>query len=145
MKKKLLLSAVLLAVAAALHGLRPDPEAGRETQKTLTSGIRGTAMPGALAAGERPGWLERLSGEVAAFRRWAQYYNTANAAERAGMVDEGKTLARAHRERMRQLITTDPRRALDEAVPVAVRQKPPANGAGMLGGGGKERGGISNV
>lgn len=132
MKKKLLLSAVLLAVAAALHGLRPDPEVGRESQQTPTAGIQATARPGAPVAGERPGWLERLSGEVAAFRRWAQYYNTANAAERTGMVDEGKTLARAHRERMRQLITTDPRRALEEAVPVGVRQKLPPDVAELL-------------
>ncbi len=61
----------------------------------------------------------------AAFYGWAAAYLAADAAERPRLTAEGRRLAEARRAEFRAVIVEDPRRALDEAVPMVVRQQLP--------------------
>ena len=70
--------------------------------------------------------LTRLSPEASSMWEWASDYAAAGAGERAAMLESGKALAAAHRARMKSLISVDPRRALEEALPVVLRQELPA-------------------
>lgn len=72
-----------------------------------------------------PAKIERahLPRAVAQFTDWAQDYL---ADEKARQLQEGLVLAEVHRTAMKELIQTDPQRALESAVPMSVRQKLPA-------------------
>ena len=59
------------------------------------------------------------------FRWWAESFVEAAPAERAAMTAEGVALAEARRPVLKRLIQTDPRRALEQAVPMVVRQELP--------------------
>ena len=85
------------------------------------AGERGVAQPGL-----RPEFMARLSPEVAALREWAVRHAAAPAAERSRLLDEGRALVEGHRSRLRELIMQDPRRALEEALPMVLRQELPA-------------------
>lgn len=61
----------------------------------------------------------------AEFFRWTGRYLAAPPAGRAGLIEEGMRLAQARRGEFRELIMTDPRRALAEAVPMVARQQLP--------------------
>lgn len=62
---------------------------------------------------------------IAAFDGWIQRWKAASPGERKALVAEGARLAAARREEFKALIATDPRRALEEAVPRVVRQELP--------------------
>ncbi len=59
------------------------------------------------------------------FHRWAQAYAQAAPADRGTMLEAGLQLAQEHRQRIKSLIAEDPRRALEEALPVRWRQEMP--------------------
>jgi hypothetical protein len=63
--------------------------------------------------------------EAGNFHRWAQDYAAASSADRPAMLEQGRQLALDHRERMKVLISADPRRAMEEALPVRWRQELP--------------------
>ncbi|MCX6853970.1 MAG: hypothetical protein NTV80_03590, partial [Verrucomicrobia bacterium] len=63
---------------------------------------------------------------MARFDSWSQSYLAAVDAERAALLEEGVKLAKARRPTFTQIIQSDPRKALAEAVPMVVRQKLPA-------------------
>ncbi|WP_038172465.1 Calx-beta domain-containing protein [Verrucomicrobium sp. BvORR106] len=63
--------------------------------------------------------------EIGAFREWAGRYFAASAADRAAMVPEGIRLAQQHRQALKVVVMTDPRTALEQAVPMVVRQDLP--------------------
>jgi regulation of enolase protein 1 (concanavalin A-like superfamily)/plastocyanin len=68
-----------------------------------------------------------VAGDVlAGFDAWSQKYLQATADERAAIIEEGARLAKARRPIFKQLIQSDPRRALQEAVRPLVRQTLPA-------------------
>ena len=68
-----------------------------------------------------------LPGTVSAqFFDWLRRYLEAAPAERPALVAEGVRLAAARRVEFKNLIASDPRRALEEAVPMAVRALLPA-------------------
>ena len=69
---------------------------------------------------------------IPAFRLWADAFTHATPAERAAMTAEGVALAQARRPVFKQLIQDHPRRALDEAVPMVVRQELPAEIVALL-------------
>jgi hypothetical protein len=125
--RKWQLAAGVAAVALALIWSAGGPEAAREHGAAGGDFHRGQVKPeaGGAAIETRAGWLERLSVPAAEFRRWAHYYITAAPAEQASLLPEGRRLAAAHRAHMRQLIPADPRRALEEAVPMVLRQALP--------------------
>ena len=76
-----------------------------------------------------PPWHSETAPTAAftAFDGWiARYFSTA-AAERESLISEGLQLAEVRRTALAALIPTDPKQALDRAVPMAVRQElPPA-------------------
>src|SRR3989441_10493193 len=69
---------------------------------------------------------------LASFRKWSADYVNASPADRAAMTAEGIGLAEARRPALKQLIKENPRRALDESVPMVVRQQLPAEVVGLL-------------
>jgi len=62
----------------------------------------------------------------AQFFFWLRDYLVAAPADRPALLAEGQRLAAARRAEYKQLIATDPRKALEEAVPMVVRQQLPA-------------------
>jgi hypothetical protein len=72
------------------------------------------------------GWDRAMPTALAAFREWTQRHLAGNAATRAILEAEGVALARARRGVMRELITSDPERALALTVPAVIRQQLPA-------------------
>lgn len=62
----------------------------------------------------------------ARFRAWAERYETAVPEQRESLVEEGIVLATERRFEMKELIETNPRRALELAVPLAVRRELPS-------------------
>ena len=77
------------------------------------------------APGLRPEFMARLSPEVVAFREWAVRYAGATAGTRSALIEEGRVLVEGHRARLRELIASDSRRALEEALPMVLRQELP--------------------
>ena len=71
-------------------------------------------------------------GHSSELERWALEYAAAGAAERTAMREGGRLLAQAHGARMKALISTDPRHALEEAMPVRLRQSLPAEIAALI-------------
>ena len=86
----------------------PMPEAGKPTVGAVPIAIPATA--------ESP---------VAPFQAWTQSYIAAPDAERPGMEAEGVRLAEARRAVFKEMIVSQPREALQQAVPVVVRQALP--------------------
>jgi M6 family metalloprotease-like protein len=60
------------------------------------------------------------------FKNWTERYTRAGGGEQPTMVAEGVILAAVRREKLVELILTNPEQALAEAVPIAVRQGLPA-------------------
>lgn len=63
--------------------------------------------------------------KITAFDHWLQRWNNAKPEDRPALREEGVRLARERRPDFKSLIATDPRRALEEAVPPIARQKLP--------------------
>ena len=59
------------------------------------------------------------------FAEWTQRYFQAAAGEREQLVSEGVELAKARRPFFKELVKADPRRALEQAVPMVTRQQLP--------------------
>lgn len=63
---------------------------------------------------------------VQGFRDWSGVYLNVQGAERAALLERGKALAQEHTREIARLIRLDPQQAIAQAVPMAVRQKLPA-------------------
>jgi hypothetical protein len=71
-------------------------------------------------------WQKPIAEEAfARFHDWAEKYAKSTQAEKAALGNEGIELATARRAALKQLIQTDPQRALELAVPLAVREQMP--------------------
>lgn len=66
------------------------------------------------------------------FTEWSQRYLGGTEEEKAVLLVEGIRLAEAHRAAMKQMIQTDPRRAIENAVPMVVRQSLPQGITALL-------------
>lgn len=66
------------------------------------------------------------------FRSWARDYFLAEPSQRSAMLERGKTLAEAHTAALGELIPNDPQAALDNAVPMVVRQDLPSEITDLL-------------
>ena len=66
------------------------------------------------------------------FDQWAARYVAATGAEKRGLVKEGMELAELRRVALQELIETDPRRAIENAVPPVLRQQLPYSIAELL-------------
>lgn len=69
---------------------------------------------------------------LARFHEWAERYQAAAAEVREQLVAEGVARATERRAEMKELIETAPERALEQAVPLAVRRELPAEVAALL-------------
>lgn len=63
---------------------------------------------------------------VVAFRDWAREYFLAEPSERESLIEKGKTLAKAHTIAVAGMIAQDPKGAIQNAVPMVVRQDLPS-------------------
>ena len=87
-------------------------------------------------------WQDSPRREFSAFADWARDYLGSSSAERAAMLEQGIDLAKTRREAMLRLIQEDPRAAIANTPPVAVRQQLPQEIQDLL----EERvSGIGNV
>lgn len=78
-------------------------------------------------------WREPISEpKFGAFRDWSERYRAAGLAERPALAAEGVSLAQARREELGALIRSNPERALELAVPFAVRRDLPAEVGQLL-------------
>jgi hypothetical protein len=109
-------------IAAPKTGSETPSATGADAGGALPSGAvspatKGTTLTNAEAGGQGTAFE--------AFSAWTARYLAAPEAERPRLVDEGLTLASARRAELRQLIVKDPRQAIGNAVPPAVRQQLP--------------------
>ncbi len=65
--------------------------------------------------------------DIGKFRLWAEKFPYASADEKISLQQEGVRLAQAHRAALKELILADPRTALEQAVPMMLRQQLPAS------------------
>lgn len=106
-------------------------EGARPRAATAGSGDRLPEVAAVTPAPVQPDVAEKVrlkiqaDGEMAAFEAWSRSYVAADPAERAKLVKEGVKLAEARRPVFKQLIKDDPKAALQNAVPMVVRQKLP--------------------
>ncbi|MGB8166735.1 MAG: Calx-beta domain-containing protein [Chthoniobacteraceae bacterium] len=105
----------------------PPPPAVAPPRVSRSESPAPTASGAALPPVERVRQLATaVRGEAsAAFYGWATTYLAADEAERPRLAAEGRRLAEARRAEFRKVIVEDPRRALEEAVPMVVRQQLP--------------------
>jgi uncharacterized delta-60 repeat protein len=110
-----------LVTAAAATSLAPSAAA------LPAPAARPRAMAGAppVAPAAQPTVFSR-------FDDWTSRYLVAAAGDRAALLVEGRELAAERRAVLTQLIRTDPRAALEAAVPMVVRQQLPAEILGLL-------------
>jgi len=95
----------------------PSPRNADETAKA-------TAAPLAVALPQLPGFVAAHPA-IGTFREWAEKFARATAEEKSAALPDGVRLAQAHRAAMKELILADPRTALEQAVPMVLRQQLP--------------------
>ena len=71
-------------------------------------------------------------GDFSRFRDWTRSYLAADSSAKGSLAADGIALAKARRDDMTGLIKSDPRRALELAVPAGVRRDLPAEVAAQL-------------
>jgi len=69
---------------------------------------------------------------IGEFRTWAVNYTKADAAAKPALLQEGVRLAQGHRSAIKTLIVADPRTAIEQAVPLVLRQRMPAEVVAQL-------------
>jgi len=80
-----------------------------------------------VAAGQSPS-PATWEPAIREFHLWAgRYIGEVEPATRLNLIEEGRRLARAHRQAIKRLIVEDPQSALRQAVPVVLRQTLPAD------------------
>lgn len=143
---RLLLSALGIAIVTALFVERPIPPAAEDQPAETPSPVppakwprlpapRPAEIASTVDPQPRPPRLlppadvlwKRSTPEVpfARFQAWTERYLAADPVDRSALEAEGAALAQTRREELKGLIQSDPRRALELAVPVAVRQHLP--------------------
>ncbi|MBX7208567.1 MAG: PKD domain-containing protein [Verrucomicrobiaceae bacterium] len=142
-------SFLLLLLVAAWHGLwrranpQPAPSVRRMADAKNPPQAARKDVPGQAAAPTKPGTRAVSSPEaVAEFSSWTDRYLDARPEDRPLLEAEGAALAAARRPVFKQLIKDDPKAALENAVPMVVRQNLPwsilrlleerVNGVGVL-------------
>ncbi|HWB02830.1 MAG TPA: Calx-beta domain-containing protein [Verrucomicrobiales bacterium] len=117
---------VCLVLGAAVMPWWRQPEA-KSPEPVRSKRVEDAGLPVREAWKEslRPGFLNRLSQETRELRQWAADFVEAAPGSRVDMLERGRALAGAHRSRMKELILADPRRALEEAMPMVLRQEVP--------------------
>lgn len=137
---------LLLASAAAVHWLwfgqtsspmahaAPQPPALATAQSGSGKPVPQVVAPDtALPPNQFRSWAQAApETPLAEFQQWANAYAYLSPAEKASAEARGVELATARRAAMKELIRLDPKRALERAVPEAVRKAMPASVAALL-------------
>jgi hypothetical protein len=96
-----------------------EPEQTVESPSASVSGA--TTLPE-----ETPLSSREIEAAIRDFRNWTTRYFAEQGPKQESLKAEGKARAMAHRRALKQLISEDPRHALEAAVPVVLRQKLPS-------------------
>src|SRR3954464_11952101 len=103
----------------------PSSPSASSTQPPPASPAQSAAVP-ANAKAVRTGVPAVDPESMARFADWTQRYLQAGAGEREKLVAEGVELAKARRPFFKELVKGDPRRALEQAVPMVTRLQLPS-------------------
>jgi|GEM_PF-1015239 len=115
--RKVVAAAPVISKATAPGKSLIDPVSARR--------IKFSVPPPAAGAVHVPSPLDNAPVAVKAFNAWAKRYFLAEPWERAKLVPEGLKLAEQQRAAIGELIPHDPKKALESAVPMVVRQDLP--------------------
>jgi hypothetical protein len=118
--------------AAAVLGDGSDPTAKDGSVPKSAPRAELTASARALAVAKSSAAHTTGVPELDAFNAWTARYLAASGEERKALVDEGITFATERRVALAKLIPSDPRRAIESAVPPVVRQELPGAIAARL-------------
>ena len=140
MRIKPALGLCVLVFIACLLGLHFSAPEHASTQVPCVDGaLCGSAKVDTAAVQEKaarvkaaPVVVMESSDPLVRFDDWSRRYLAASEAERAGLMAEGMTLAKARRPVFKELIKDNPRQALEQAVPMVVRQKLPGDIVALL-------------
>ena len=108
------------------------PNSSPESPPPATPALTEATPPGLVWPPPAPVWNLPATPAQRDFGSWVQRFLAASPAEQASLVAEGVELARARREVFKQLIITDPRAAIEQAVPMVVRQALPPEVVALL-------------
>jgi Calx-beta domain/PKD domain len=134
MNRSSLHSLTALTLAALLAagwwlGTKPVPQSAALVQTPQSTGSTAPAAtkpePSVAEAPRKPSPGAETGAANRTFGNWTQRFLAAPAVERPAMVAEGVALAAERRPVFKDLIKSDPARALREAVPMVVRQELP--------------------
>jgi hypothetical protein len=139
MKRSRLTALVLVALLGIVAVLwrrsatdtRPGSTPGAAPSSRSATGSPAQAS-GVAASAAVPVAAASAPAAVTAFRNWAGDYLNAPAAGRAALETRGAELAREHTQAIAELIRKDPRAAIENAVPMVVRQDLPAGIVALL-------------
>src|SRR5881628_83689 len=128
MPRKILLVSLAVVCAALLtiafwprHSQKPAES--RQPQITLAEAVTAPAPSPVTAT---PSESAPLATRAQRFAAWGEaYLGTAEAVRTPDLISKGAELARDRRTELAELIKTDPKAALEAAVPMAVRQRLP--------------------
>src|SRR6185436_5819185 len=133
MNKVVVVGASVATLAVAIWLLRaprrlaisgtPPPAAAVATSSPVATQAVATARLPATAASSVVS--STVAEPIQAFDDWLRRYRAADALQRAALNAEGVALAQARRPILKDWIQSDPRRALDAAVPMVARQELP--------------------
>jgi regulation of enolase protein 1 (concanavalin A-like superfamily) len=104
-----------------------DPSVNPPAIQPATQPVAGLPAPVPVSSPAAPS-----DGEIGAFAAWSRAYLAASETDRPTLVAEGSRLATARRPVFKKLIQEDPRLALEEAVPMVVRQQLPGEILALL-------------
>jgi hypothetical protein len=132
MTRKLLPLALSFALVALIWTwLRPD-ETGRSLQVETPRLAAGSRPTPAQTAPPETSLPNADFVEIAGFRDWARSYLAAPPDQRQAMLQKGRELAVAHTRAIAAMIRSDPRLAIENAVPMAIRQDLPPSVVSLL-------------
>ena len=129
--KVLFLLLAIIGLTLFWRSTEPSPRTPQKSERLPATPRlnHGIALPQAVESNEDKTTvtqaLKTSDSPLNDFHQWSQRYLKASATERIALEAEGRMLAEARRPLFKQLIKEDPRKALEMAVPMVVRQKLP--------------------
>lgn len=123
---------LVLVIAVSYHLARPDRALKQSAAATLTARgpgpVESATLPGTAKAASKTA-VPASQDALGRFMEWTRAYL---ADQDPALVAEGVRLAEQRRPVFRQLVMTDPREALQQAVPMVMRQQLPAEVVSLL-------------
>jgi len=110
----------------------PQPPASGSVSESATPRKDPIAAPTPIVSAAIRAASADAPEDVKAFREWAKDYLAAPADERRAMEARGSVLAKAHTQAIAATIRKDPRQAIENAVPMVIRQDLPPTIVALL-------------